>query len=200
SYPVLPPSEVRPVTATQIDFIPTVAPERVKVTFTISQNPAPNKRRRLVNPDRAENLALEFEREEGRFPLKVSHLRGTQAYGCDLLSFKSEGDRKVFEVSPDISLVLKFIEVKGRVSEKGSVTLKGNELRAAQIYRDKYYIYRVYEDDENRGSFELIELSDPLGSEKEAVKIIYEVNPFHTARSIRWDVRERPSDSDEGKQ
>lgn len=30
----------------------------------------------------------------------------------------------------------------------------------------------IYEDEENRGSFELTELSNPLGSEKKAVKIV----------------------------
>ena len=87
------------------------------------------------------------------------------------------------------NLVEKFIEVKGRSSEKGSVSLKGNELTNAQKYRDKYYIYRIYED-EDSSVFELIELGDPLGSEKDAIDIQYEINPFRSQKSIGWEVVE----------
>ncbi len=38
-------------------------------------------------------------------------------------------------------------------------------------------------------------MADPLGSEEEAIKLLYEVNPFHASSSIWWDVRENPSEA-----
>lgn len=145
--------------------------------------------KRKVNPDRAENLALQFEETQNRIAKKISYFQGLEAYGCDIVSFKTESDMQSFKETGNPNLVDRFIEVKGRSSEKGSVPLKGNELTSAQKYRDKYYIYRVYED-EDSGVFELIELCDPLGSEKVAIDIQYEINPFRSQKSKGWEVVE----------
>ncbi|GAH92769.1 unnamed protein product, partial [marine sediment metagenome] len=88
---------------------------------------------------RAENLAIEFEKAQSRFPLKVSDIKGVEAYGCDILSFENEHDRDIFSVSPELSLIKRFIEVKGSGLVRGSITLKGNELKAAQNFPDRYY-------------------------------------------------------------
>lgn len=52
--------------------------------------------------------------------------------------------------------------------------------------KDKFYLYRVYED--NEGVFELVELSDPL--DDDATERQYQINPFHSERSRRWSVIE----------
>jgi hypothetical protein len=88
-----------------------------------------------------------------------------------------------------MKLVERFIEVKGSVNSVGAVTLKGNELKCAQENRNKYFVYRVYEG-EKTGVFELVETPDPLGVETGAMKVQYEIHPFRTKCSRRWDVIE----------
>ena len=41
-----------------------------------------------------------------------------------------------------------------------TIELKGNELTAAENYRERYYLYRLFETDE--GNFELAVLQNPL--------------------------------------
>lgn len=150
----------------------------------------------IVNPDRAENLAIQFEKAQGRFSEKVSHFQGSEAYGCDILSFRSKEDMGNFKTMPDAKLIERFIEVKGRANKVGAVTLKGNELISAQTNRKKFFLYRVYEG-ESKGIFELVETRDPLGVEKGALKINYEIHPFRTTCSKQWDLTEL---SEEGKE
>ncbi|MFH1471768.1 MAG: DUF3883 domain-containing protein [Nanoarchaeota archaeon] len=147
------------------------------------------KGRLITNPDRAENLAVIVEHEFGRFAEKVSHLQGRDTYGCDVLSFKSEADAAKFKSHPDKTLVERFIEVKGSSNEKGAVVLKGNELICAQQNRDRYYIYRIYEG-QSTGTFELVELQNPLEIEDGAIKHMYEIHPFKTKNSKFWDIEE----------
>ena len=144
----------------------------------------------MTNPDRTENLAIEFEKVQNRFPLKVSDIKGVEAYGCDILSFETEHDRDTFSASPELSLITRFIEVKGSGLARGSITLKGNELKSAQAYPDRYYLYRVYEDEDERGIFELIELANPLDLDEESLEIEYEVHPFRTDTARSWIVTE----------
>ncbi len=172
---------------------PVPLPKKKVVARRIQANPksdrTPHSRKR-VNPDRAENLALRFEQSQERYPVKVSHIRGFQAYGCDIISFKSEKDVASFKKKNDLDLVDRFIEVKGSTTEKGSVILGGNELCSAQAYRERFFVYRVYEE-EDTGLFELITLGDPLDSEKEAFEIRYEINPFRSLKSYLWEVEEK---------
>lgn len=189
----LPPSIVWPVTLTPKEFTPTKGVGKTRIRVIRSRNPKPHKKRILTNPDRAENLAIEFEKAQDRFPLKVSDIKGVEAYGCDILSFNGESDRDVFSKSPDISLVTRFIEAKGSGISRGSITLKGNELTAAQNYADRYYLYRVYEDEEDRGTFELIEVANPLDLDEEALEIEYEVHPFRADTAQLWVVTEHPA-------
>jgi hypothetical protein len=142
-----------------------------------------------VDPDRAEELAVRFEEAEGRFPRKISHFQGLEAYGCDVISFRNEEDWKKFQQIPDTNRVLRFIEVKGSSSQKGTIDLKGNELRSAQKYRERFSLYRVFET-ETAGIFDLIEISDPLHIEETALRPIYEVNPFKSKKSKGWTVQE----------
>ncbi|KXA92720.1 hypothetical protein AKJ65_07170 [candidate division MSBL1 archaeon SCGC-AAA259E19] len=74
------------------------------------------------------------------------------------------------------------LEVKGSTNEKGSITLKGNELEKAQDKRENYFLYRVYQNTGSPGTFELVSLKDPLGC-SEALDRKMEINPFHTEES-----------------
>jgi len=165
-----------------------------KRTLVVSRNPGKTTRRMSegrVSADRAEELAMKFEEYQGRYPRKVSHYRGTIAPGCDIISFSAKSDREQFEatytVKVDYSAVLRFVEVKGSNSSTGSIVLAGNELLRAQKSKDKYFLYRIYES--QKGVFELVELSDPL-SEEASRKIQYEINPFQSENTLRWDVSE----------
>lgn len=107
-----------------------------------------------------------FEHHEGRFTVPVSHLRGADAFGCDLLSVATEEIRSKAEADQAISesVILRYIEVKGRSSRTGQVELSDNEYRAAERLRGRYWIYRVFVDSDDEGHFEVAILSDPLNS------------------------------------
>jgi len=150
----------------------------------------PSRAKKRADSDRAENLAIEFEKEEKKYPMKISHIRGFDSFGCDILSFKSENDFNTFQKSNDPSLIDRFIEVKGSTSEKGSITLKGNQLRSAQTYRDRFFIYRIYED-ESTGIYDLVMVNDPLECERDALEPQYEINPFRSAKSHLWEIEEK---------
>lgn len=108
-------------------------------------------------PSDAEKWALLFEESEGRFPIQVSRLQGTHAYGCDCLSFISEAEREAFKANPDVSRVARFIEVKS-----GPVRLTPNEIVAARRQKSRYYIYQILFDTGFRGSAHLTIVVDPL--------------------------------------
>jgi len=179
---------------------PPSSQEKKVVARRIQGNPKTSKTphtKKRVNPDRAENLALRFEEFQDRYPVKVSHIRGFEAYGCDILSFKSEEDFILFKEESNPDIVERFIEVKGSTNEKGPIILGGNELASAQTYREKFFLYRIYED-ENTGIFELIALNDPLGTEKDAFEIHYDINLFRTNKSHMWEVEEKNGQDSNG--
>ncbi len=153
-------------------------------------------RHRQLEPDRAENVALGFEEDKGRFPEKTSHFQGYESYGCDILSFKTESDKQNFNMHPNIALVERFIEVKGSVNGKGEIELEGNELRCAQKHRNKYFLYRVYEGDQI-GKFELVETQNPLDIESAAIRRSVKVNPFRSARSVQYEITEEDKPANE---
>ncbi len=134
--------------------------------------------RKVTDGNLCEDHVLLFERYEGRWPLKVSGIQGYQGARCDVISFKSEAGLNEFvaasaQNSIDVSQVDRFIEVKGRSSERGTVPLKGNELTAAQVYAERYYLYRLYE--RQKDDYILLILNNPL-NHKEAVEPIQEVD------------------------
>lgn len=167
-----------------------VVVRRIQENPRLKENSRPKKR---VNPDRAENLAKSFEKFQGRYAEKFSHIRGLEGYGCDILSFKTQEDLDSFKRNNNPDLVERFIEVKGSANEKGPISLGGNELNSAQTHKEKFFVYRVYED-EKTGFFELIELGDPLNSEREALAIRYEINPYRSVKSHLWEIEEMEED------
>jgi hypothetical protein len=107
-----------------------------------------------------------FERAEGRFVIKVSHLRGADGFGCDLVSVASEAvrDKAMEEQSISESEMLRHIEVKGRSSRTGQVELTDNEYRAAKRLGERYWLYRVFVDPNREAHYEVAVLRDPLNS------------------------------------
>jgi hypothetical protein len=107
-----------------------------------------------------------FEQAEGRFVIRVSHLRGADSFGCDLLSVGSpaERDKALRDQSINEANILRHIEVKGRSSRTGEVELTDNEYLAAKRLGPGYWLYRVYVDPYRRGHFEVALLRDPLKS------------------------------------
>ena len=145
--------------------------------------------RRVTDAKLCQDLAYLFEEAEGqdRYPLRVDHLQGYGYFGCDLLSFDTPEQRDRFDSAPDERLVGRFIEVKGRGSEKGSIWLEGNELDSARKYNDRYYMYRLYQ--KTVWQFEVAVLNDPLSS---SPKPAYEVDLFRSTRTTRYEVDTTP--------
>ncbi len=156
----------------------------ITATFQPVSGPAnkPGKRRKLVvtgpcgggggggGPLATEVVTFKvvdaFERAEGRFVIQVSHLRGADAFGCDLVSVASETvrDKAVAEQSISESDILRHIEVKGRSSRTGQIELTDNEYRAAKRLGERYWLYRVFVDPNREAHYEVAVLSDPLNS------------------------------------
>jgi hypothetical protein len=107
-----------------------------------------------------------FEQDAGRFVIQVSHLRGADGYGCDLVSVASEEvrDKAMAEQSITEADIVRYIEVKGRSSRTGEVELIDNEYRAAKRLRSRYWLYRVFVDPNRESHFEVAVLNDPLNS------------------------------------
>ncbi len=153
-------------------------------TFQPITGPAdrPGKRRKLVitglgggggggrGPLATEDITFKiveaFEKHQGRFLISVSHLRGADGFGCDLISVASEvvRDQAIAQKSVSHGDVLRYIEVKGRSSRTGEVELTDNEYRAAERENTHYFLYRVYVDPNRVGHYEIAVLDDPLNS------------------------------------
>lgn len=137
--------------------------------------------RDLDAPSDAEQWAVLFEEQQGRFPVRVSRLHGSKAFGCDCLSFSSLEDRKAFHQNPArISLVERFVEVKS-----GAVRLTDNEVKAAQKYRDRYYIYRFQFEAKARAAAHLTIIAHPL-QYKQAVAREYEIEIDKIAARVKY--------------
>ncbi|MGH3429640.1 MAG: DUF3883 domain-containing protein, partial [Mycobacteriales bacterium] len=112
------------------------------------------------------NVVEAFERTQGRSIIRVSHLRGADAFGCDLISVASETvrDRAMVEQSISESDILRHIEVKGRSSRTGQIELTDNEYRAAKRLGERYWLYLVFVDPNREAHYEVAVLSDALNS------------------------------------
>ncbi len=142
---------------------------------------------RITDGDICEEKALLFEESEERYPIRVSHIQGYEGPKCDIISFQSEADRDKYtgDQNSELSVIKRFIEVKGRSSERGSIPLKGNELDAARVYADRYYLYRLYEKDSSQNI--LLILNDPL-EHKEALDNIIEVDLSRALGTERYQL------------
>ena len=120
----------------------------------------------LATEDVTFKVVEAFERHEGRYTIPVSHLHGSDGFGCDLLSVASEAVRDKAMTAKSISdaEIERFIEVKGRSTRTGEVELPGNEFGAAQRLRHRYWLYRVFIHPLRASYYEIALLSDPLNS------------------------------------
>jgi hypothetical protein len=96
----------------------------------------------------------------------VSHLHGSEGFGCDLLSVGSQEikDQALQQRQVKDSDIIRYIEVKGRRSRTGEIELEPNEFRAAEQRREKYWLYRVYCDPNQDDHYEIALLCDPINS------------------------------------
>ena len=141
--------------------------------------------RRITDGNICEEKVIRFEESEGRYPIRVSHIQGYEGPGCDIISFQTDTDWQEYKKDPNSNppLIKRFIEVKGRSNEKGSIPLKGNELDAARIYAEQYFLYRLYE----KNNFEnvLLILNNPL-EQKEALENIIEIDLARAAKTEKY--------------
>lgn len=163
---------------------PTETVKRRRVSIKKSKGTRVQKTHRVTDGDRCEELAERFEESQGRLPIRVGGLQGAEGYGCDLLSFSAEGNREKFIESNGnlIELVQRFIEVKGRSTQKGTIPLEGNQLRAARKYRQRYYMYRIYEAIAGQ-EWEVVELVNPVDHDWPTS---YAVDPFQCPATRYW--------------
>ncbi len=108
-----------------------------------------------------------YERLEGRYPIRVSHLHGAEAFGCDIISV---GLAEVYEAvlaarEVQEARIARYIEVKGRSSRSGEIELTDNEYRKAESARERYFLYRVFRDPDDSARFEVAILGDPVHSD-----------------------------------
>ena len=112
------------------------------------------------------DAAEAFEKYQGRFPLRVSHLHGYEGPRCDIISFGTENDyQETLQLKTlQLSYVVRFIEAKGRSGRTGAISLSENEYNGAQTYRHKYFVYRVFCDPIDDAHIEIATLKDPVNS------------------------------------
>ena len=118
-----------------------------------------------------ETLAMLFEEQQGRFPLLIGHITGYETITADVLSFRTDKDRALFESGDDqnASLIERVIEAK-----EGVVRLTNNEVNTASEWKDKYYIYQFKQLNVSDAEYELVMLQNPL-IEKSAISSTVEV-------------------------
>lgn len=155
-----------------VEFKPVDAPKRKpgarrRLVITTGAGGTRTRRRGpLATEDVTFRVVEEYEKLEGRFPVRVSHLHGADGFGCDIIGLTSasayERAREHREVSS--SDIARFIEVKGRSSRSGEVELTENEFTNAETESTRYFLYRVFRDPENTDRFEVAILANPVNS------------------------------------
>lgn len=120
----------------------------------------------LATEDVTFRVVEAYERLEGRHPIRVSHLHGSEAFGCDIISFASAEEYEAAMAQREVQepRIARYIEVKGRSSRSGEIELTENEYRKAEAARQRYYLYRVFRDPDDTARFEVAILADPVHS------------------------------------
>lgn len=159
--------------ASRPSFVPVVPPTR-KATGPRRLVVSPAARPSTHSPSRRQPLheaatlkVVElFEKAEGRFPIRVDHFRGSESFGCDIISVGSKDlwNRVSKTKSINSEDVVRFIEVKGRSTRSQEIHLEDNQLKAAEEYNERFYIYGVYRDPKPSESYELAVLANPANS------------------------------------
>ena len=149
--------------------------QKIRVQRKSSKHSVHTSTTRVTDPDFVERKVMEIEASflPSRYPLRVGQLMGTEAPGCDILSFSSEEKRDKFKSGEDRDLanVLRFIEVKGRKNEGSEIELRGNEKDAAVKFSHRYYLYRLFKSGDCE--YVLSILKDPLASDGALEAAVY---------------------------
>jgi len=106
-----------------------------------------------------------------RYPIRVEHIKGFEAFGCDIVSVASKETKRLVEEGHTLNLadVLRFIEVKGRSNRTGLIELTENQLSSAETHKDRYFLYRVFRDPGDPAHYELAVLTNPADSKAKKV-------------------------------
>jgi hypothetical protein len=181
------------VSSQQLQHTPQPAPGtiafRVRSTRT-GRGTIPNERR-VTDGDRCEQIAILHEIGQGRFPFSVASMQGNLAFGCDVISFATEVDRIEFQTMlqqgaiGNLEKVIRFIEVKGRGTPAGAISLEGNQLNEARSRKERYFIYRVYEAVDGE-EWRIATLQNPLEYDW---PMSYKVDPAQRAEAEFWSVQ-----------
>lgn len=156
---------IGPLSIVSVEHVAEPASERRKLqvkTVTSSTETRIVSEHEVTDGAFCERKAMEFEEstDQGRWPLAIGQIMGSDGPGCDLLSFSTEDARELFRSTRDLNTVERFIEVKGRGTAGASIELRGNELSAAERYGERYFLYRLFEGDND--TFHLTILQNPL--------------------------------------
>ncbi len=171
---------------TELEYLQKKDKQKVKLSIRkLSGNRQTSAGYQLTDSVLCQELAFQFEKLQGRFPLKVGHVVGIQGFGCDLLSFENQDIRDKFEkgITREMEVVSRLIEVKGRKKGSSDIELKGNELTAAKRYKKKYYIYRIFKVDED--DFELGILNAPT-LQKEVLQEAVYIDLLRSTKTQRY--------------
>lgn len=126
---------------------------------------------------RAEDIVLFYEEFVGRFPHYVGNQQGTDAYGCDIISFDTREAREEFTNNTDRSLISRFIEVKSSV-----VAFTKNEENSAKNYTDRFFVYQIKI---NPNHVDLVIVCNPLSFESALdVRQVIDINKVPESERI----------------
>lgn len=168
---------------------PATEPRKLQVKTVTSPDVRTRSPHQITDGYFCERKVMEFEEASNpaRWPLPVGQIMGTDGAGCDVLSFASQEARETFRLGPirDLNTVERFIEVKGRGNAGASIELRGNELSAAERYGNRYFLYRLFEEDD--GIYELAILQNPL-IHKEALQPAVHVAMQRTDAMLRFSL------------
>jgi hypothetical protein len=159
--PPLPPPVATAVKVTPLEIVENANPSRgrsVGIRMGRGSGVANYSNIDVEAPSDAEQWALFFEKSQNRHAIQVSRIQGTNGFGCDCLSFATAENEEAFKADPSkVDLVARFIEVKS-----GTVRLTPNEVKAAQLRKERYFIYQLVFSASSRESAHLTIVSNPL--------------------------------------
>ncbi|MFV2044531.1 MAG: DUF3883 domain-containing protein [Anaerolineales bacterium] len=173
AHPKLP----EPLYVEQVEHHPQPAPttQKMRIKRKSGKPSSHTTTYQVTDPDFVEQKIMEIEAsfQPPRYPLRVGQLMGSDAPGCDILSFDSSEHRDMFQSGEDRDMgrVRRFIEVKGRKHKGAEIELRGNEKDAAVKYGARYYLYRLFKSGES--DYTLSILKNPLSSEEALEASVY---------------------------
>jgi hypothetical protein len=150
-----------------------------------------------ANGEEAERIAEAFERSEGRFPVCGGPVQGSDGPGCDILSFDTEEEAKAAENGVDknpFETARRIIEVKGRKDQRAQIVLDGNEYKAAHTRAGRYFVYRIYADEETQ-TWVVAVLQNPAQTYSAHIDtLVVSLEATDATKKYRISLQEEPGD------